>query len=216
MKLFRNKHHEVDPLWHVQAVLVVVIALQVLLPTRLNVLPQFLVPSLEVLCLIALQLVTPPKAVFESRVRRLVVFALIGLVVIANGTSLELLIGSLFNATREDAPGLLLSAANIYLTNIVIFGLCYWEMDAGGPGQRRSKEPEGDFLFPQQNLSQPAARAWYPTFIDYLYVSVTNATAFSPTDTLPLSRRAKILMTGQAFLSLSTVILVAARAINLL
>ena len=211
--MLRNKHHDRDPLWHVQLVLVGVIILQLLLPARLIALPQFLLPVLELLCLIVLQIVTPKKAVFESNLRRLFVLALIALVAVANATSLQLLLEALFTAGKSDAPELLSSAVGIYVTNVVVFALLYWEMDGGGPGARRAnKHDENDFLFPQQQ----ANIRWYPTFTDYLYVSTTNATAFSPTDTLPLSRRAKMIMALQAFLSLLVVAVIAARAINIL
>src|SRR6266496_4075240 len=199
MAFLRNRQHDHDPLWHVQLVLLGVIVLQLLLPARLIALPKLLLPGLELLCLIALQFVTPKQAVFESNVRRFIALTLLVLVAIANATSLQLLLQALFTATKADAPELLSSAVGIYITNIVIFALLYWEMDGGGPGvRRRNGRDENDFLFPQQQ----AGVKWHPTFTDYFYVSVTNATAFSPTDTLPLSRRAKMIMAVQAFLSL--------------
>lgn len=217
MQLFRNKHHDFDPLWHAQAVLLIVVVLQLLLPTDLTLFPKPVLPALEVLCMVVLQLVTPKQAVYESRFRRLVVMALITLVLVANISSLELVLHALFTADKNNAVQLLLSALNIYITNIVVFGLFYWEMDNGGPGARRRDDAEGrDFLFPQQNLGYHLKSKWYPTFFDYLYTSITNGTAFSPTDTLPLSRRAKFLMGAQAVVSLLVVVLVAARAINVL
>lgn len=213
MAWLRNKHHDRDPLWHVQLVLLGVIILQLLLPARLIALPKYLLPVLEVLCLVGLQFVTPKKPVYNSNVRRLFALALIVLVAVANATSLQLLLEALFTAGKSDAPELLSSAVGIYVTNIVVFALLYWEMDGGGPGVRRAnKNDENDFLFPQQQ----ANIQWHPTFTDYLYVSTTNATAFSPTDTLPLSRRAKMVMALQAFLSLLVVAIIAARAINIL
>lgn len=215
MQLFRNRHHPFDPLWHVQLVLICVVALQLALPSDLTLLPKLVLPGLEVLCMAVLQLVTPKKAVFESRSRRLAMLALIALVLVANISSLELVLHALFTADKDNAMRLLLAALDIYITNIAMFALFYWEMDNGGPGARRRGDIEGrDFLFPQQNLGYKLK--WYPTFFDYLYVSVTNGTAFSPTDTLPLSRRAKFLMGVQALVSLLVVVLVAARAINVL
>src|SRR5438552_3744864 len=123
MQLFRNKHHPFDPLWHVQLVLFGVIALQLLLPGNLSLLPKYILPALEVLCMIVLQIVTPKKAVFESAARRLTVLALIVLVLFANISSLELVLHALFTATKNDAPRLLLSALDIYITNIVVFAL---------------------------------------------------------------------------------------------
>ena len=213
MGWLRNKHHQRDPLWHVQLVLLGVIILQLLLPERLIALPKLLLPGLEALCLIALQFVTPKRPVFDSNLRRIFALALIGLVAIANISSLQLLLQALFTAGKADAPGLLSSAVSIYATTIVVFALLSWEVDGGGPGVRRSNtNDENDFLFPQQQ----AKVKWFPTFTDYLYVSTTNATAFSPTDTMPLSRRSKMIMALQAFLSLPVVAIIAARAINIL
>jgi hypothetical protein len=112
---------------------------------------------------------------------------------------------------------LIISAIEIYLTNVIVFGLWYWELDGRGPAARlRANEPYRDFLFPQMNSPDKAPPGWRPTFFDYLYVSLTNATAFSPTDTLPLTRKAKGLMSVQCVASLLTVALVAGRAVNVI
>ncbi len=217
MQILRNKHHDADPLWHVQLVLLATIMLQLLLPQKLSTLPLFIIPGLELVSMAMLQIVTPKTATFTSQLRRTVVIVLIGLIAFANAGSLQLLITALFHATSADAPQLLTSSLSIYATNVVVFALLFWEMDGGGPGVRRdNRDDYQDFLFPQQDLSTPTAQKWHPTFFDYLYISVTNATAFSPTDTMPLSRRAKAFMGAQAFLSLLVLVLVAARAINIL
>ncbi|HTH72285.1 MAG TPA: hypothetical protein VL737_02885 [Candidatus Pristimantibacillus sp.] len=214
MQMFRDKHHEVDPLWHVQLVLLGTIILQLALPDSLTLLPRYVLPALELVCMVALQFVTPKKAVFESSLRRVVILALIVAVLLANVSSLELVLTALFSTGKNDAPHLLLAAVDIYITNLVMFALFFWEMDNGGPGLRRGNGDETrDFLFPQQSAGH---RKWFPTFFDYLYVSSTNATAFSPTDTLPLSRRAKFLMSIEALVSLLIVVLVTARAVNVL
>jgi len=217
MQIFRNKHHESDPVWHVQLGLLFIVGVQLFLPNRLSAFPRLLIPALIILCMIGLQILTPRKPIFTSTLRRVVVLILILAVAIANATSLELLIKAMLHATSSQAPELLISATGIYLTNIIVFSLLYWEVDDGGPGQRRlAGTDDRDFLFPQQDLGYKLKHPWYPTFLDYLYVSITNATAFSPTDTMPLSRRAKFIMGFQALLSLIVVVLVAARAINIL
>ena len=100
---------------------------------------------------------------------------------------------------------------------MIAFGLWYWELDGGGPAARlRAQEPYRDFLFPQMSMPDKARPGWRPTFFDYLYVSLTNATAFSPTDTMPLTRKAKGLMSVQSIASLLTVALVAGRAVNII
>jgi hypothetical protein len=112
---------------------------------------------------------------------------------------------------------LLLNGGVIWLTNVLVFALWYWELDRGGPvGRALAVKHHPDFLFPQMATPQMAPPDWEPWFPDYFYLSFTNATAFSPTDTLPLSRWAKMLMALQSAVSLSTVALVIARAVNIL
>ena len=114
---------------------------------------------------------------------------------------------------------LLGSGAAIFVTNIIVFGIWYWELDRGGPFARRAgTRPYPDFLFPQMDpdTAKLARPGWRPTFVDYLYVSITNVMAFSPTDTMPLSRWAKAMMTVQAMVALCTAGLVIARAVNVL
>jgi hypothetical protein len=128
------------------------------------------------------------------------------------------LVVDLLNGHSSDSPGMLLkSGGTIYVTNVLVFALWFWELDRGGPvdrGQGISAFP--DFLFPQMQAGDLVSNDWEPTFLDYVYVSFTNVTAFSPTDTLPLSRWAKLLMMLQATLSVLLVVLVIARAINVL
>ncbi len=123
----------------------------------------------------------------------------------------------LHGAKGPSGQSLLLDALNIWFTNIVIFALWYWNIDRDGPVLRGlAPRATPDFLFPQMMGSGDEDPRWSPGFIDYFYVSFTNATAFSPTDTMPLSPGAKVLMTIQASASLLTVGLVAARAVNIL
>jgi hypothetical protein len=131
--------------------------------------------------------------------------------------------------TAEDGPGLLLAAGQVWLTNVLVFALAYWELDRGGPVKRtqtaRPGIPAADFRFPQDEdhdaINEVAARSaaksgWVPGFIDYLYVSVTNSSAFSPTDTMPLSPRAKMLMALESVSALMLSVLVIARGVSLL
>lgn len=123
----------------------------------------------------------------------------------------------LIGKASNDATGLLASGGAIHLTNIVAFALWYWEIDRGGPFSRAdATEVYPDFLFPQMSSPEATHPDWVPRFVDYLYVSFTNATAFSPTDTMPLSRQAKALMGVQSIVSLITVGLVIARPVNVL
>jgi uncharacterized membrane protein len=198
------------------AVLVAVI-LYVTLPDRFTLGPGWLFPVLELAILVPLAVAVPVRHARESVAHRVVSIAIIAIVNIANVVSLVLLIkGLLTGATTAGTP-LFLAAIQIWLTNVIVFGLWYWELDRGGPSARcRENHREPDFLFPQMATPAAAPRYWTPQFMDYLYVAFTNATAFSPTDTMPLTQWAKILMTIQSIASLLTVALVAARAVNIL
>lgn len=194
------------------------IVLQVTLPRRLSLPPRELLPGLELLLLIALTVVNPVRLNREHPALRAGSTALVGLITLANAASAALLAQRLISGhAGEDAGPLLRAGGAIYLTNIIAFGLWYWEYDRGGPfARRRGQRPHGDFLFPQMATPEVADPGWEPRFLDYLYVSFTNATAFSPTDTMPLSRWAKLLMAVQSAVSLVTVALVVARAVNIL
>ena len=194
------------------------IVLQVTLPDSLALRHAWLLPGLESALLIGLVAADPRRIERESRVLRTVSMVLIAVISLGNAWSAGHLIRGLIRGTLGSSAGpLLLSGASIYLTNIILFSLWYWELDRGGPVARlRGDDPYPDFLFPQMTAPELAAPDWHSTFIDYLYISLTNAMAFSPTDVLPLSRWAKALMGLQAGVSLATIGLVVARAVNIL
>lgn len=207
-----------EPLWHVELAVLCAVGLQLLLSNQLTVGPKYIIAGLELLLVVCLRLTeeTTPR---PHRGRRLISLILTGLITFANITSLVLVCRYLINGDHNiTGIRLLVSALAIYLTNIIIFGLWYWQMDGGGAGNRGTHQPPVDFLFPQMSTSESVTEQpnWHPSFFDYMYVSVTNATAFSPTDAMPLTHRAKLLMTVQGLASLITVALVAARAINIL
>jgi hypothetical protein len=142
--------------------------------------------------------------------------ALLWLLAAGNAGALLILVLGLVTTSTADLGGgeLLLTGFAIYAADVIVFGLMFWELEAGGPLARKGEERRGssDFRFPQDDGAAP----WHPQVWDYLYVSVTNAIAFSPTDTMPLSLRAKAVMGFESFLSAVTVLLVAARAVNVL
>ena len=149
--------------------------------------------------------------------RRVATVTLLAVISAANAAAIILLVHSLIAGAHAEARQLLRVAIHMWGVNVLVFGLWFWQLDGGGPLHRRIEtRGEPDFLFPQQTLDDPGARAWQPNFIDYLYVSYTNATAFSPTDTMPLSQWAKVLMIIQSAASLLLAIMVAARAVNIL
>jgi uncharacterized membrane protein len=216
--ILRNKNSAPEKVWHVQLTMLAAIVLQLMLPNSFSATARYVVPTLEVLLLVALSFTTPHERIFTSMARRINAVLLIAIATVANGYALYIVAQQLLQGgSIANGRELILAALNIYLTNIIIFALWYWEMDGGGPGKRlRIKSYEQDFLFPQHQNENYKHPEWKPMFADYLYVSSTNAMAFSPTDTMPLSRRAKMLMLIQATLSLVTIALVAARAVNIL
>lgn len=214
---FRNRNRSYEPVWHLQLTVLAAIGLQLALPSHYVFGSRWVLIGAELLLLIALSFTTPKERIFRSISRRINVFLLIAAISLTNLYALVQVADKLLSSGQVDGRDLILSALNIYLTNIIIFGLLYWEMDDGGPGQRlNATGREQDFLFPQEQNENYRHPEWQPTFIDYLYVSSTNAMAFSPTDTMPLSRRAKLLMLAQATVSLVAIALVAARAVNIL
>lgn len=204
--------------WAVAATILVAIGLQVALPDRLTLLNRWLLPGLELALLIALVVATPVRFNRESRILRAASLTLSGLLTLANSWSAVLLVLGLVNgAEGQDAGPLLSTGAAIWLTNIIAFALWYWQFDRGGPVARaHAHQTLPDFQFVQMTAPEQAHSEWEPTFVDYLYLSFTNATAFSPTDTMPLTRWAKLTMLAQSLVSLVTVALVIARAVNIL
>ncbi len=207
-----------EPLWHIEIAVVAAILIQLVISNKLTIGPRYLLAVMELLLLVALRLTAPVRHDLAGRLRRFAGLLLTGLISLANTFSLIIVCRYLIAGNHSTAKELILSAIAIYFTNIIIFGLWYWELDGGGHGGRGTHKPPVDFLFPQMITSSDITKQlmWRPTFFDYLYVSVTNGTAFSPTDALPLTHRAKLLMALQALVSLSTIALVAARAINIL
>jgi hypothetical protein len=192
---------------------------QLLLAQRFTfVRPQWLLPSLELILLATLTAINPVRLTRYTPAGRYLSLLLVAFISIDNAISAVLLDSKLIRGTAGDQAGpLLASAAAIYLTNVIAFAIWYWEFDRGGPFSRAAAHsPYPDFLFPQMTQRRLARKDWEPQFGDYLYVSFTNATAFSPTDTMPLTRWAKLLMALQSAIALSTTALVIARAVNIL
>jgi hypothetical protein len=204
--------------WVVTCAVLAAIVLQLALPARLNLSSPYLLAAVEAALLVVLILLNPGRIHRLSSATRALSLTLIALASAANAYSAgRLALGLIRGAEGEDAAALLATGASIFLTNVLVFGLWYWELDRGGPAARaHAVRDYPDFLFPQMATPDLAADDWEPTFVDYFYVSFTNATAFSPTDTLPLTRWAKMIMMLQSAVSLVTVALVVARAVNIL
>ena len=208
-----------EPRWQVAACTAVAIGLQVAVPGRLAVLrPVWILPALQGILLLALVLANPHRIDRQSRVLRMLGLTLAALISVANAWSVVRLATGLVRGTEgENAGALLVTGAAIWLTNVIVFGLWYWEFDRGGPVARAlGTRPYPDFQFVQMTSPQLAPPDWEPAFADYLYLAFTNAAAFSPTDVMPLSRWAKLAMTLQSAVSIVTVALIVARAVNIL
>lgn len=213
----RRTHGYGESRWAAFGAVVVAIAVQLLLPERLSLGPGWLLPALEGAVALALLLAKPFRIPRESALFRQGALLLVALMSLANGASAALLIRGLLGGRLTGGAGeLLANGTGVYVTNIIAFALWYWELDRGGPLARAAgARLRPDFLFPQMVNPELARVGWQPQFLDYLYVSFTNAAAFSPTDTLPLSRWAKMLMLTQSAIALMTVALVIARAVNI-
>lgn len=169
----------------------------------------WLIPiAVEVTLLLPLAFDRPRTRLEEIGYRKTASVALISVVSLANALLVVALLASLLSGHERAAGELLLKALTVWSTNVIAFGLWYWAIDRSGPLP--------DFQFPQMENPKLAEPGWRPELFDYLYVSFTNSIAFSPTDAMPLSRRAKLLMLFESAISAVTVLLVAARAVNIL
>jgi hypothetical protein len=208
--------------------LAVIVALFVyaLMPSSLLFTQRLVIPLIEVLLLVALVVTNPRRMTRETRWSRLLSAILAGVVIVTNLASLGLLIAAL-STTKVSGENLLLGAMQVWITNVIGFALLYWELDRGGPVARRRKRrediPVADWRFSQDENDDTVSEVargssktsgWIPIFVDYLYVSVTNSSAFSPTDTMPLTSRAKVLMGLQATAALLTSLLLVAKAVS--
>ena len=207
--------------WPVTVTTALAIGLQVAVPDKLVLVsPSWILPVAQGALLIVLVMANPHRIDRQSTVMRSVSLVLGGLLTLANVWSVaRLAIGITRGHLGQNAGQLLITGGVIWLTNVIVFGLWYWEFDRGGPVARAlnlgNRYP--DFQFPQM-VSPPemVPPNWEPAYLDYLYLAFTNASAFSPTDVMPMSRWAKVAMTVQSIISIVTVALVVSRAVNIL
>ncbi|MFI5508605.1 hypothetical protein ACIA48_14125 [Mycobacterium sp. NPDC051804] len=198
--------------------LVVAIGLQLAIPKSYAVVPRWPLIAMEILLLVVLVGLNPLRLKRRTVFGTWASYLLLGAITVDNVLSaLVLDIRILSGEVSNNAAFLLGSGAAIYVTTVIVFGIWYWELDRGGPfARRQGSRPYPDFMFPQMTERELAPPNWRPEFFDYLYVSITNVVAFSPTDTMPLTRRAKGMMTVQAVISITTLALVISRAVNVL
>lgn len=206
-----------EPRWSAAVALVVAVVLYLGLPEAFVVGPRWLLPVLEGSLVIPLLIADPDRTRRDTRGLRILSILLIALLTLATLTALVLLVHDILRSRQIEGRSLIYSAIALWGTNVIIYGLWYWELDGGGPNARHDRAAgDRDFLFPQQASPDVFVAPWHPSFFDYLYLSFTNSTAFSPTDTMPLTTWAKALMMAQSASALVTVALVAARAVNIL
>jgi hypothetical protein len=176
----------------------------------------WLFPVVPELFFIVSTLPRPHRALVEMGIRRKVGIVLVALASAGNSFLVLAVIASLVSGHETSGAHLLLKGASVWLTNVILFGLWFWLFDRGGPASRIEPDPPPpDFQFPQMENPELAAPDWRPHFVDYMYVSFTNSIAFSPTDSMPLNRWAKLLMLVEASISALVILLVAARAVNI-
>jgi hypothetical protein len=155
----------------------------------------------------------------ESRWLRVLTGSLIGLITAVNATAAVRLVAGIIGAAKfsTDANVLLASGGAIWLSNVIVFGLWYWDLDRGGAAARaRGSDRQPAFVFPEMSNPQYVSPGWYPKFVDYLHLSFTTATAFSPTDVSAIKPWAKLMMMAEEAISLLVAILVVSRAVNIL
>src|SRR5580692_4121117 len=212
-----SKH--LEPRWPAMLALLAVGGLRLALPEPLSVGPDWL------LILVVGALIIPTvlaRRHGDDRLNQILGYLVASIVTLDMVWSLGLLLEAL-PSHKETPKDLLISAAALWVTNILVFASWYWRLDAGGPRAReiRGVHTDGAFLFPQMTLDPRSRRemgedTWNPGFVDYLFLAFNTSTAFSPTDVPVLSRWAKMLMMVQALISFATVALLAARAVNIL
>jgi uncharacterized membrane protein len=178
---------------------------------------RWFVVGVTVALIVPLALTAPTRRLVHSVPRRTAAIALIAVISAANGAAIVVLVHLLVTGHKVNGHELIIAAIHIWCTNVIAFALWFWQLDSGGPVARRRKTGvPPDFLFPQMTAPEFSPSNWQPRFLDYLYLSFTNATAFSPTDTMPLTRWAKMLMLAESGASLLLLVMVAARAVNIL
>ena len=206
--------------WPLVAIVVVILP-QLLIPGRDRIGPPLFVPLIELGVFVTMAAIAAKPGPVPRRSRP-IVLTLFAILVAANATAAGRLVALVLDNGKVDgealtASRLLVAGALVVVTNVITFGLLYWQLDGGGPAGRIAQPaPPPDFQFPQMVDAAPAEPGWLPQFPDHLYLAYTNVLAFSPTDAMPLTHRAKALMTLQSLISVAVLAVVLARVINIL
>jgi len=203
-------------LWHAQLVLLLAVLLQFSVPSHLRFGDKYTIAIIELILVGGIGITAPKRHISFKGFNRTIAVLLIAVVSFANLSSLALVVNGLLNGSQVPGKQLVVAAFSIFITNIIAFSLWYWELDSPGLTGVKKHDAGPRFDFPQMESKLKESEGWEPTFFDYLYLSITNASAFSPTDTMPLTHFVKGLMSIQALISLLVVVLVTARAVNIL
>ena len=206
-----------EPRWPMACTVIAAIVLTLFLPADMRLGPSWLVPFIGGLLLCAVVMGDPGRIDHRSRALRGLSIALVAMLAFTTLWATAQLVDDLINGGPEtnSAQDLLQAGSVVWVSNNIAFALIYWELDSGGSAARAHHlRSRGDFAFPQQMNPELGWGDWRPKFIDYLYLGFTNATAFSPTDVMPLAPWAKIAMVVQSVVSLAILGLVVARAVN--
>ena len=215
-----------EPRWHASIAVIAALILYVTLPPKVTFGPLWLVPLLVLVILVPLSILSPMRR-HETPRQRLASMILIGVLNLFNIISLILLVDAVIHPHHKFDSGtkLLTAGVQIWFTNILVFALWFWELDGGGPEERAHaqtmmKMRRADFLFSQMQLGNKYPEFiptdWKPLFVDYLFLAFTNSAAFSPADTFPLTRLAKVLMMAEALTSFITIGIIVSRAVGIL
>jgi hypothetical protein len=204
-----------DPFWPAQLTVLTAILLGIALPSHLTVGTPWILPAVEAALFIGLVVTTPGPPTEHDQRRRQMRIGLVGVVSAANVFSLFVLAQSLIRGTQVSGRTLLEGGALLWFTAVLLFAVWFWELDRGGPVRRLlDEERKPDFLFPTMHEDEWSEKGWQPQLIDYLYLSLTNASSFSPAETIPLTRTAKMLMSLQTVASLTTMTVVLSYAVG--
>lgn len=224
-----ERNERAEHRWPAVIAILVALTLYALLPSSFLPALRYTVVGIGVLLLVPAVIVNPLRFQKESKLARVLSLALATLLAVANQVALIQLVAMLLQpADKDEAPILLLAAVQVWSTNIIVFGLIFWELDRGGPVTRsiaaRKDLPEADFRFPQDEnddtvievaMGSSGKSNWTANFVDYLYFSLSNAMAFSPPDAVPLTNRAKIITGLEALGAYVLLVLVIARVVSL-
>ncbi|NLH71698.1 MAG: hypothetical protein GX456_01435 [Verrucomicrobia bacterium] len=209
----------VESRWLAGAAVVAVVVLVEILPGRISLYPAWVPYALGVAMIVPMvgAVLTAGKGLWEALERITTMLFFVTVVGGALALLLTLVQAMIHRASDVSGLELLASSIGVWVTNVLAFSLLYWQLDRGGPGARENlQKVKPDWQFPQTGCPDDVPAGWQPTFVDYLFLGYSTATAFSPTDALPLTSRAKLLMMLESTISLVTIVVVASRAINIL